>query len=114
VEFNLGLTYDTSPDKIRSATRLIEDIFRQTANTRFEYAKFVGFADSSLTVNVVYWVNEPAYSAYNAAHERICLQILENFNKNKIEFAYPTYQLKGVEQMKVELVPLGTVREIQT
>ncbi len=93
VEFEVGITYETPIEKVKLATKLAEEAVTRVGNTRFEWARFSTFAGSSLNISVAYYVNSPAGETYQETHEKVCLGILDSYNKNKIEFAYPTQRL---------------------
>jgi small-conductance mechanosensitive channel len=90
VEVIIGVTYETPIEKLKMATKLIEESVKKAGNTYFEYAHFTKFADSSLNIEVAYWINDQSLGKYYATQEDVSLLILESFNKNEIEFAYPT------------------------
>ena len=47
-------------------------------------------ADFSVTFKISYKLEDPSYAFYMNTHEEIILDILEAFEKEKIEIAYPT------------------------
>ena len=51
---------------------------------------FKEFGDSSLDYEVAYYVNTGDYNKYMDAQQEINLAIKEKFEKEGIEFAYPT------------------------
>ncbi len=90
VAIEIGVTYETPVEKLKLATKLIEESVKNAGNTYFEYAHFTKFMDSSLNFEVAYWINDQSNGKFVSAQEAVSLGILDSFNKNGIEFAYPT------------------------
>ena len=94
VSFELGVTYQTSPETLKAIPQIIQAIIEKEApHTRFEYVFFKSYKDSALNFEVAYWVLSPAHADYRHTHQRINLSIYETFSAQKIEFAYPTQSL---------------------
>jgi len=53
-------------------------------------AFFNEFNDASLNIIILYWYHPPDWAAYMAFSERVNLQIMRAFEKEEIEFAFPT------------------------
>ena len=51
---------------------------------------FTDFNDWALNILVIYWYHPPDYWDYLAFSERVNMQILERFNNEGIEFAFPS------------------------
>jgi MscS family membrane protein len=87
----LGLTYDTSNAKIEKAKKIVEEIFKKEKKVdETYYIAFNEFNSSSLDLQVIYWVNELNYGEYLKIKDKINSTIKERFEKEKIEFAFPT------------------------
>lgn len=98
VVFKLGVTYDTPVDKLKRATTLIRDIIANTPKTRFDRAHFASYGDFNLVFEAVYYVLSADYNTYMDVQQEINLAIKEAFEKEKIEFAFPTqtiYMARG-------------------
>jgi MscS family membrane protein len=54
---------------------------------------FSDFNDWSLNILVIYWYHPPDYWAYLAFGEQFNLEVFKRFNKEGIEFAFPTQTL---------------------
>ena len=54
---------------------------------------FSGFNDWSLNILMIYWYHPPDYWRYMAFSERVNMAILDRFNAEGIEFAFPTRTL---------------------
>ena len=92
VILELGLTYDTTPDRMRAAM----DILREIAATGDGVEEnviigFTGFGDSAMVITFIYYITsgEDIMAVKSATN----LAILERFNKEGLEFAYPTQML---------------------
>lgn len=88
-----GVTYDTSTDKLREIPKIIEQIITRAEDAIFARAHFSAFGDYSLDFEVVYYVMSGEYERYMDVNQTINLRIKEEFEKNEIEFAYPTQTL---------------------
>ncbi len=90
VLFKVGVTYETSIEKLRKIPALVREIIQGLPNTRFDRAHFRDFGDFSLNFEVVYYFRSPDYNQYMDTQEAINLSLKEAFEKEGIEFAYPT------------------------
>lgn len=59
-------------------------------NTRFDRVHFLNFGDSAYEYESVYYVLSPDYLEYANTQQSINLGIVRAFEKEGIEFAYPT------------------------
>jgi len=90
VRFVLGVTYQTSLDQLKKIPGVIQGIIKNMKDVIFDRAHFKSFADSSLEFEVVYFVVGSDYLKYMDIQQTINLTIKELFDKEGIEFAYPT------------------------
>jgi MscS family membrane protein len=88
----IGLTYDTKPEKIKKAVKIIKEILKEEKNVTKEYrVNFTEYDPSSLRLEFTYFVKHPEdYSGYLKTRHRINLAIKEAFEKEGIEMAFPT------------------------
>jgi MscS family membrane protein len=93
VVFSLTPTYDTPVTKLERIPSLVREIVDGQARTRFERAHFHAFGDSALMFEVVYWVLSPHYDTYMDIQQAINFGILRAFQREGIEFAFPTQTL---------------------
>ena len=89
-EMNFGLTYDTSPEKVRRAVKIIEEVFRANSQTSDLLAGFNKFMDSTLNIFVVHIWNGTDVKPWLASMQDMNLQLKERFDAEGIEFAFPT------------------------
>lgn len=90
VAFNIGVTYNTSAEKLKMIPQIINDIVNVQENADLDRVNFKEFGDSSLNFEVVFFVNSSDYYEYMNIRENINLEIVKSFEKEKIEFAFPT------------------------
>ncbi|MDQ5951258.1 MAG: hypothetical protein QG639_535, partial [Patescibacteria group bacterium] len=89
IAFHVGVTYDTAISKVKKIPSIIQKIIEAEENIRFSRAHFTAFGDSALLFEIVYFVTTSEYELYMNAQQSINLQIMEAFEKEKIEFAFP-------------------------
>ncbi|HYE30518.1 MAG TPA: mechanosensitive ion channel family protein [Methylomirabilota bacterium] len=89
-EMNIGITYETSPAKIREAVAILKEVYGKHPMTHDLSVSFNKFLDSSLNISVVHWWKNLDNKAYTAGIEEMNLQVKERFDAAGIEFAYPT------------------------
>lgn len=97
--FTLGVTYDTPVKKLKKIPKIITQIFEAVDNADLDRVHFKTYAASSLDYEIVYYVNAADYKTYMDIQQNVNLEIKEQFEKEKIEFAYPTQTLY-VQKMK--------------
>lgn len=93
VVFRIGVIYQTTSEQMKKIPGIIKGIIDVTENATFDRSHFSTFGDFSMNFETVYYIESPDYNMYMDAQQKIYLQILEAFEKEKIEFAYPTQTL---------------------
>jgi small-conductance mechanosensitive channel len=93
VSFGIGVTYQTSREKLARVPAMIADIVGVVEDARFERCHFLKFGASSLDFETVYWVKSADFNVYADVAQRINLEIFRRFEEEKIEFAYPSQTL---------------------
>jgi MscS family membrane protein len=89
VLLNLGLTYDTTPKKIELAMLILKEIAKKNPNVNEKVLiSFNSFNDFSLNILFIYYIKKGADIL--KTQTQINSKILTHFNKNKLEFAFPT------------------------
>jgi len=90
VLFKIGVTYDTSGKKLEEAKKIIKKAITSTEGVtdKEPIIKFTEFGDSALTLLVIYWVKGFKYKLN--AMDAVNTKIKDEFEKAKIEFAFPT------------------------
>ncbi|HEX9780881.1 MAG TPA: mechanosensitive ion channel family protein [bacterium] len=90
VLFKLGVTYQTTTKQVTAIPTLIEDVVRAHTMTRFDRAHFQSYGDFALVFEIVYYVLSPDYNIYMDVQQFINVRIKDVFEREGIEFAYPT------------------------
>jgi len=93
ITFQLGVIYQTPVEKMKIIPELVKQIIVDTPNVTFDRANFKAFGDFSLNFEFVYFVLSSEYRIYMEIQESINMKILEKFEKEGIEFAYPSQTL---------------------
>lgn len=93
VLFRIGVVYQTPLGSLREIPGIIETIIRSVKETTFDRAHFLSYGDFSLLFEVVYYVNSADYNRYMDIQQEVNFRIKEEFERRKIEFAYPTQTL---------------------
>nr|MDD3719833.1 mechanosensitive ion channel family protein [Candidatus Gracilibacteria bacterium] len=97
-DFIIGLVYETSLEKLKKAIKILEDILEKyVKNGTLESYRvnFDNFGDSSLNINGTYFslLNDD-YKAYIKQKEEINLEIKRLFEKEGLEMAFPTQEIR--------------------
>jgi small-conductance mechanosensitive channel len=93
VLFSVGVTYQTSADKLRAIPDMLREAVESQNNVRFDRAHFQKYGDFALMFEIVYYVLSADYAEYMDIQQAVNLQVFDEFKKNGIEFAYPTQTL---------------------
>lgn len=90
IKLNLGLTYDTDETKIQKAMDLLKQIAASHNDLIEEkiILSFNNFGDFSLNILFIYYIRKQ--SDIFETQTKINLDILKTFNKNGLEFAFPS------------------------
>ncbi|MGC9058142.1 MAG: mechanosensitive ion channel family protein [Candidatus Micrarchaeia archaeon] len=91
IDLLIGITYDTNYQKLKKAIQLIEQVLKSHSNVDRWDIKFTEFGAYSLNISVWYWIKDP--NKYRDTLSEVNLEIKRVFDKNKIEFAFPTQTL---------------------
>ncbi len=94
IVFKLGVVRQTSARQLREIPQVIRTAIESEKElVTFDRAHFSSYGDFSLSFEVVYFVESSNYNTYMDIQQRINLSIFEAFERNGIEFAYPTQTL---------------------
>lgn len=91
--FTLGVTYQTSHQHLSLIPKLVKQIMDQKPKLQFDRGHFSGYGDFSLNFEFVYYVLDADYNVYMDNQQEVYLEIFASFEKEGIEFAYPTQTL---------------------
>lgn len=99
-KFDLGLTYSTSPEKIREAVDMVRRLLNDHDGMNPDLLPRVYFNElkaDSLNVSVMFWYPPTDYKAFLAFVHQLNLDIVAQFHQAGIEFAFPTRTVHLVE-----------------
>lgn len=92
VKFNIGLTYGTSVEQIKSIVSQLEEMIDAHPKTTTGDARvrFQEFGGSSLDILVIYFVDSPNWDLLIDTRQEINFSIIEIIQANGSDFAFPT------------------------
>lgn len=92
VVLNLGLTYNTTPEKMKEALDILkaipERVENVSSNPSDTTAVFTNYADSALVIMYIYFIEKQGDIL--GVTSNMNMEILSSFNKAGLEFAFPT------------------------
>lgn len=96
-DLNVTVTYDTSPEKLRRAVAILEEMLAARSDNFPEDSPpkvfFNDFNADSLNIIVYYWYAPPEWYDYLAFNHEFNMELLTRYNEEGIEFAFPTQTL---------------------
>ena len=93
IVFSLDVEYGTPLETLRKIPPMIKAIVQKRKLTTFDRAHFAFYKDWSLRFEVVYYVLSADYNTYMDIQQEVNLEIYEEFEKQKINFAFPTQSM---------------------
>jgi len=103
---NITITYDTPPDKVERAVKIIEELLDNHEGMNPDFpprAFFNDFNDWALNLLVIYWYHPPKYWDFCAFSQQFNLKLMRAFEEEGIEFAFPTQTLYLANDEKRQL-----------
>jgi MscS family membrane protein len=103
---NITITYDTPPEKVRRAVEIIKEILDNHEGMSPDFPPrvfFSEFNDASLNILAYYWYHPGLWWDYLDFTHRVNMEILDRFNAEGIEFAFPTQTLYLANDAKRQL-----------
>ncbi len=91
--FSLGIAYETPIKKMKKVPDIVKKIVEKEDNVQLSSINFRDFGESSLDFLLVYFVESPDWQEFLNTNEKILFNLKEKFDKEGIEFAYPTRTL---------------------
>jgi len=96
ISFSLGLTYDTTADQMEQAMQVLTSIIEKNGQTEEKIImSFDAFGDFSMNISCSYYIKSGASIA--GTKTQINLEILRQYNANKLEFAFPTQTIYTIK-----------------
>ncbi len=93
VVFSIGVTYQTSAEKLEQIPKLIQTAIDSQSRARFDRSHFASYGDSALNFETVYYVESSDYATHMDILQSVNLAIYRSFATEGLEFAYPTQTL---------------------
>ena len=93
VVFSVGVIYQTTHPKLTKIPNIIKNIIEKQEKARFDRAHFKEYGSYALNFEIVYWIEDPDYNVYMDIHQAINLEIFQQFQREGIEFAYPSQSI---------------------
>lgn len=90
---NVGVTYDTTAERVERAMQIIDEIYRPHPKTSDLIISFNKFESSSLNILVVHWWDSTDFKEYLLNFQKLNLELKRRFDAEGIEFAFPTQTL---------------------
>jgi MscS family membrane protein len=94
--FNLGLTYDMTPQQVQRAIEVVKEILQHHPGRNEDkppLVNFTEFGDSALNLQVRYWHFPADWQAFRVLNDHVNIEILRRFNEEGIELAFPTHMV---------------------
>lgn len=91
VSLKIGVEYSISNEKLKKAIKIITEAIKAEKQVdKIDWVVFKSFGDSALIIEAVYYLTDFNYLTYLATQEKINFAIKQGFEKESIEFAYPS------------------------
>lgn len=87
---NVGLTYDTSTEKLKRALSILEEVYKAHPKTHDVLIAFNKFADSSLNIQVIHWWKSTDPKEQLLGMQELNLALKKRFDDEQISFAFPS------------------------
>jgi small-conductance mechanosensitive channel len=99
-QFAIGVVYETPTKKMEKIPKIIQKIVEKEDIATFDRIHFQNFGDFSLDYVLVYYIETRDFKIFLETNERVLLNIKRAFEKEGIEFAYPTKTIHFAKQEK--------------
>lgn len=90
VLFNLSVPYDTPLKKMKKVPENVKKIIESVADTQFERTHFKIFGEHAKIFEIVFFIKSKDHKTYMDRLQEVNFKIQEWFEKEKIEFAFPS------------------------
>lgn len=98
ITFTVQVSCDTPIEKLKKIPEIISEIIKKIKGTQIGTVHFRQFGEFSFDFDIVYYVKTGNYNKYLDIQQRINFEILEEFEKEKIEMPYPTQKIFYVNE----------------
>jgi len=102
---NIGITYDTPVEKVRLALSIIKEIYSSHPMTSELLTSFNKFESSALNILVVHHWKNSDFGASLGGMQEMNLALKERFDKEGINFAFPSQTLYLKQDSRWQMSP---------
>lgn len=109
IKMTVGLTYDTTPDKMRQAVGAIRRIIKNDDRLHqdFYLVNFYDFGPSSLDIFCYFFTRTTNWAEHMQVRQEFMLQVMEAMQGLKLDFAFPTTTVHLAEGGGAPRLPAG-------
>lgn len=90
INFGFGVEYGTPVSKLNKINAIMAKAVNLQKYAELDRSHFKDFGDFSLNFDVVYYLDSSDYNVYMDTQQAINLELVKQFEKEKIGFAFPT------------------------
>ena len=90
VVFVLGVSYDTPVDVVEKLPDLLTELIQREEHVRLDRSHFRGFGESSLDMELAYFVTTPDYRVFMDLQQRFNLELLRRLEQLGVSIAFPS------------------------
>ena len=105
ITFQIGVVYQTTAAQVKKIPELVKDLFSKMEGVRLDRVHFKSYGDFSLIYEIVYYVLSPDYNIYMDKQQEVNFAVKDVFEREGIEFAYPTQTLYVAQEPKLKPIP---------
>ncbi len=98
IVFEFGVEYSTPRTKLVKIPKMVKEILKGMKLITLDRVHFKSFGDSSLNYEVVYYIDSGDYTTYMDKQQKINLDLVKVFEKEKIDFAFPTRTIHLIKE----------------
>lgn len=117
IKMTIGLTYDTTPDKMRQAVEAVRDIIRNDDRLHQDFflVNFFDFGASSLDIFCYLFTRTTNWAEHMQIREEFMLRVMEAMQGLGLDFAFPTttVHLAGGGGDRAKKEPQGAPKAMQ-
>ena len=93
IVFMLGVSYDTPADVVEKLPGILAELIQAEKEVRLDRSHFRGFGESSLDMELAYFVTTPDYLVFMDIQQRFNLALLRRLQELKVSIAFPSRTL---------------------
>ena len=113
VGFHFGVTYNTPSKKLKKIPDIIKKIIDENKLNTADRIHFKEFGEFSLNFEAIYYINNRDYAIYMDVQQEINLKIVEAFEKEGIQMAFPTRTIHMVNAVQTPASTENDTKQIK-